>query len=311
FLQTGRGIAFNELFVMRDYPSDVMPLYSQGYSLCRFLIEQGGPRKFVAFLVEGMNGDRWNEAVNSHYGFASLGQLQSAWLEWVRQGSPALESDSSEQEPGVTLASATQPSKSAPTTADASASPPEPIYRAQSSDTPVPAPAAPQTSTIAAAATPAAPASELAATGPIPPTVGPQAIAASPAGESPSRWRTTAAMAETEEAASRSTPGWRSRGWRAGEDVAGPGPVATHDEQITPEMPTAAASRAQAPATASSQPPRRVLLEWSRPNPPGERVAANRPVVPPPRLDRDPEAEVESRVRPLYFDARPRGVILR
>src|SRR5262249_19849545 len=31
FLQTGRGIAFSKMFAMREYPHDVMPLYSQGY----------------------------------------------------------------------------------------------------------------------------------------------------------------------------------------------------------------------------------------------------------------------------------------
>jgi hypothetical protein len=42
FLQTGRGIAFNQMFAMTDYPPDVMPLYAQGHSLAEYLIQQGG-----------------------------------------------------------------------------------------------------------------------------------------------------------------------------------------------------------------------------------------------------------------------------
>ncbi len=45
FLHTNRGIAFSRMFAMREYPRDVMPLYSQGYSLARFLIAQGGKRR--------------------------------------------------------------------------------------------------------------------------------------------------------------------------------------------------------------------------------------------------------------------------
>jgi hypothetical protein len=54
FLTTGRGIAFPEMFAMREYPPDVLPLYSQGYSLARFLIERGGRHKYVAFVGDGL-----------------------------------------------------------------------------------------------------------------------------------------------------------------------------------------------------------------------------------------------------------------
>ena len=42
FLTTDRGIAFNRMFQMKEYPPDILPLYSQGFSLARFFIEQGG-----------------------------------------------------------------------------------------------------------------------------------------------------------------------------------------------------------------------------------------------------------------------------
>jgi hypothetical protein len=89
FLTTGRGIAFPQMFAMREYPSDVLPLYSQGYSLARYLIERGGRHKYVAFVGDGLTADDWSGALGRHYGVASVPQLQHQWLEWVKLGCPA------------------------------------------------------------------------------------------------------------------------------------------------------------------------------------------------------------------------------
>jgi len=89
FLTTGRGIAFPEMFAMREYPADVLPLYSQGYSLARYLIERGGRHKYVAFVGDGLARDDWAGALRRHYGVGDLAQLQATWLEWVREGCPA------------------------------------------------------------------------------------------------------------------------------------------------------------------------------------------------------------------------------
>lgn len=89
FLSTGRGIAFPEMFAMREYPADVLPLYSQGYSLARFLIERGGRHKYVAFVGDGLATENWSAALGSHYGVGDLAQLQHVWLEWVKRGCPA------------------------------------------------------------------------------------------------------------------------------------------------------------------------------------------------------------------------------
>lgn len=94
FLTTGRGIAFNQMFAMKEYPDDILPLYSQGFSLARFLIAQGGKRKFVDFVGDGMNWNNWTAAINQHYGYQSLSELQVTWLDWVRQGSPHLDPQS-------------------------------------------------------------------------------------------------------------------------------------------------------------------------------------------------------------------------
>jgi hypothetical protein len=91
FLTTDRGIAFNEMFAMMDYPEDMLPLYSQGFSLARFLIAQGGKRKFVQYIGDGMNQRNWTAATRQHYGFESLSELQLTWLDWVRKGYPAIQ----------------------------------------------------------------------------------------------------------------------------------------------------------------------------------------------------------------------------
>ncbi len=89
FLTTGRGISFPQMFAMREYPADVLPLYSQGYSLARYLIERGGRHRYVAFVGDGLASDNWAGALAKHYGVGGVPQLQHQWLEWVKLGCPA------------------------------------------------------------------------------------------------------------------------------------------------------------------------------------------------------------------------------
>ncbi|MFW6170364.1 MAG: hypothetical protein ACODAD_07735 [Planctomycetota bacterium] len=93
FLTTDRGIAFNRMFAMKEYPRDILPLYSQGYSLARYLIAHGGRRKFVQYIGDGIKGKDWTAATHKHYDVRSLSELQVTWLDWVRKGSPDIASD--------------------------------------------------------------------------------------------------------------------------------------------------------------------------------------------------------------------------
>lgn len=92
FLTTDRGIPFNQMFAMKNYPRDILPLYAQGYSVCRFLIQRGGKRKFIRFMDDGLAKSDWNGAVARNYQIKDLSQLQVQWLEWVKTGCPAPQS---------------------------------------------------------------------------------------------------------------------------------------------------------------------------------------------------------------------------
>jgi hypothetical protein len=134
FLKTRRGISFSQMFAMTEYPRDVMPLYSQGHSVSQWLIESRGRKAFLDFLADGMGDDNWPRAVEQHYGFANLGTMQDAWLDWVKAGRPRLSPESSlitqqlTRRNGVSTVSATT-SPPADRTAAATA-----IFRGQSPD---------------------------------------------------------------------------------------------------------------------------------------------------------------------------------
>jgi hypothetical protein len=122
FLRTGRGIPFSQMFVMKEYPHDIMPLYAQGHSLASYLVNQGGKRKFLEFVRDGLEQERWTEVTRQHYGYESLASLQNTWLEWVKRGSPSILS---------------QPSAGQLAQAEPRPSPePNLIFRGQSADRP-------------------------------------------------------------------------------------------------------------------------------------------------------------------------------
>lgn len=89
-----RGLPFNRMFTMRDYPHDILPLYAQGYSVAKFLILQKGKRYFLDYIGKGLQNETsghalraWDQATSECYDYQNLSDLQVAWLDWVRQGS--------------------------------------------------------------------------------------------------------------------------------------------------------------------------------------------------------------------------------
>lgn len=87
FLRSRRGIPMNRLFLLTEYPSDVLPMYAQGYSVCQFLIAQKGPKAFIDFLHDYIKHPSWTANVRKHYEYDSLAELQEYWVDWVSAGS--------------------------------------------------------------------------------------------------------------------------------------------------------------------------------------------------------------------------------
>ena len=91
FLQSDvqRCFPFNEMVAMKEYPSDAMPFYAQGFSTVEYLLEYGRQfdtnehRRLVQFTQSAMHSGDWKSALQEHYDIQSLGDLQTSWIQWV------------------------------------------------------------------------------------------------------------------------------------------------------------------------------------------------------------------------------------
>lgn len=79
-LRDGRCFRLANLFRMQQYPRDMLIVYAQGYSVCRYLVEQGGRAKFLDFLGEGLRSRDWDGAVRRHYQVNSVNELEREWI---------------------------------------------------------------------------------------------------------------------------------------------------------------------------------------------------------------------------------------
>lgn len=79
----GRAIPLRRLFSLKEYPSDVMCLYAQGYSVSNFLVSQSDRGTFLNFVAQGMR-EGWDKACAAHYGYRSVEELEQAWIESLR-----------------------------------------------------------------------------------------------------------------------------------------------------------------------------------------------------------------------------------
>jgi hypothetical protein len=80
----GRKIPLRRLFALHDYPSDVMVLYAEGFSVSNFLVSRSDRRTFLEFINQGMSGYGWDNAVRTYYHFNSVDDLEEAWLAQLR-----------------------------------------------------------------------------------------------------------------------------------------------------------------------------------------------------------------------------------
>jgi hypothetical protein len=78
-LNSGRAIPLRRLFALRDYPSDVMSLYAEGYSVSNFLVSNSSRPAFLGFVAHGMQFG-WDSAARTCYHYNSVEDLEQAWL---------------------------------------------------------------------------------------------------------------------------------------------------------------------------------------------------------------------------------------
>src|SRR5207248_4958520 len=83
-VRDGRMIPLRRLLRLDQYPSDVMALYVEGYSLTHFLVGKRDRKTFLAFVKEGAEDD-WDTALKTHYGYEKVEDLETAWLTHLRQ----------------------------------------------------------------------------------------------------------------------------------------------------------------------------------------------------------------------------------
>jgi hypothetical protein len=76
-------LPLSRLFLIEDYPKDLMSFYGQGYSVSRFLVEMGGRPRFLRFVRDGLN-DGWDTSIRRHYELANVRELDRAWKSWHR-----------------------------------------------------------------------------------------------------------------------------------------------------------------------------------------------------------------------------------
>ena len=79
-------LPFNRMVALKEYPSDPMPFYSQGFSVVEYLLDLGGHQRLLDFAATAMESGDWNAAVRQHYGKENLGELQLAWVDWIATG---------------------------------------------------------------------------------------------------------------------------------------------------------------------------------------------------------------------------------
>ena len=63
-LSRGGEIPLSRLFLVEEYPKDLMSFYGQGYSISRFLVEMGGRPRFLRFIRDALK-DGWDASTRS------------------------------------------------------------------------------------------------------------------------------------------------------------------------------------------------------------------------------------------------------
>lgn len=139
----GRQIPLRRLFSLQDYPSDVMVLYAQGFSVSNFLVANSNRQTFLAFVAHGMSSEGWDYAVRAYYHMNSVEELEQAWLTHLRntKRQPTQLARNGTQAPTQLAQTSPQAAATSPThrvilrqTVPPSLISPQPVYRGQAED---------------------------------------------------------------------------------------------------------------------------------------------------------------------------------
>lgn len=103
FLKEKRSFAFPQMFAMKEYPQDILPLYAEGHSLVQLLVHLRGRRTLIKFVEEGLQTNQWGVAAGRLYGIGSLPELEATWSSWVMAGMPYPQSHVVGYQPGTGL----------------------------------------------------------------------------------------------------------------------------------------------------------------------------------------------------------------
>jgi len=82
-LNDGRAMRLNYLFSLKDYPNDVMVLYAEGFSICRYLVDSGDRQTFLEFVKYGLQHG-WDSSVQTCYHLRSVNELESSWIDSLK-----------------------------------------------------------------------------------------------------------------------------------------------------------------------------------------------------------------------------------
>ena len=84
-INSDRMMPLSRLFVLTEYPRDVMVLYAQGFSVANFLVSLKGRLTYLDFVSDGQQTG-WREAAYRYFGFRSVEELESYWIDWLIAG---------------------------------------------------------------------------------------------------------------------------------------------------------------------------------------------------------------------------------
>jgi hypothetical protein len=82
-LRQGRAFTLRRLFSLREYPSDVMCLYAEGFSVVNFLVASSNRPQFLQFVAHGMQYG-WDQAAQTYYRYRNLEEMEQAWLNYLK-----------------------------------------------------------------------------------------------------------------------------------------------------------------------------------------------------------------------------------